>query len=217
MAQAQQQSAAPPPLPNKAHPTEIDTQVDHATEFYDHLHAPEPEKPEGPPPLPDTSSHPLATTVAYRATGSNICQLDSVRRSHPGNARLVEHQQDAAPLLRMDPRRTRPRNAARRTRQATPKKRYRISRFIAALFAFMGWTVAAAGGTTLVMCLLQSGVSQRLASPDVLGSAGALLGGLLTALLAFGVRAMFDSANTQSAILAIQQQRAQAQAGAGLY
>jgi hypothetical protein len=196
------------------HPTEIDAQVDHTTEFYDHLHAPEPERPEGPPPLPDTPSRPLATTVAYRATGSNICQLDSVRRSHPGNARLVVHQQDAAPLLRIEPRRGRPRNA-RRPRQAIAKKRYRISRFIAALFAFMGWTVAAAGGTALVMCFLQSGVSQRWASPDVLGSAGVLLGGLLTALLAFAVRAMFDSANTQNAILAIHQQRAQA--GAGSY
>jgi hypothetical protein len=215
MSQAQPQSATPPPLPDTVCPTEIETQVDHTTEFYDHLHAPEP---EAPPPLPDTPSRQLTTPVAYRPTGSNVFPLDSIRPGHHANSRQVLHEQvlheqDISPLLRLEPRRARPRNA-RRPKQAIVKKRYRISRFIAALFAFTGWAIAAAGFTALVMSLLQSDVSLRWASPDVLGSAGVLFVGLLTVVLAVAARASFDTANNQQEMLAMQQR---ARFGAGSY
>jgi len=222
MSQAQQQQSAPPPLPDIAHPTEIahsaevDEKVDDRTQFYKELHHgidDSPEQSESPPPLPNpplSELPPRMLTVrgAYRATGSNVYQLDSARPSS------VWRQHAPSLHVAMEPRRSRPRNM-RHPKQAIVKKRYRAGQFIAGLFALMGWLLVVTGLAALWICIFEPALSVRLGSPNLLGSAGTMIGGLLTVALAVAARALFDLANGQREMVAIHQQRARF--GAELY
>jgi hypothetical protein len=144
----------------------------------------------------------LAVRGPYPPAESNVLQLDRVRPNH-----VVWHRHEPPRHAGMEPRRGRPRNG-RRPRPAAVKKRYRTGQFIMALFALMGWLTAAAGFAALLVTILEPDLSSRLGSPNFIGSAGTVAGGLLTVALAVAARALFDLANDNREMLAMQQQRA---------
>jgi hypothetical protein len=194
-------------LPVVAPSTEGDSQIAADTNFIDeewHDAADaSPEQLEPLPPLREAPPRVLATARRpYRPTEDNVYRLDSARPSSGG-----WHQHELSPYAGMQQRRGRPRNG-RRPKPATVKKRYRTGHFIAALFALMGWLLVAGGLAASLVTILEPELSLRLGSPNLVGSAGTLVGGLLTVALAAAARALFDMANDNREMLAMHQQRA---------
>jgi hypothetical protein len=206
MTQAQPQSATPPPLPDIVPSIEADEKADDSAAFFkqfDSTDAP-PRQPEPPPPVPEAPPRVLAVRGAYVPAESNVFDLDSVRPNHG-----VWHRHAPSHYAGMEPRHGRPRHA-RRPKRTAVKKRYRTGQFIAALFALMGWLTAVAGLAALLVTFLEPELSLRLGlgSPNLIGSVGTLAGGLLTVALAVAARALFDLANDNREMLAMQQHRA---------
>jgi hypothetical protein len=61
----------------------------------------------------------------------------------------------------------------------------------------MGWLLVAGGLATSLITIFEPELSLRLGSPNLFGSAGAVVGGLLTVALAVAGRAHFDLANAR--------------------
>jgi hypothetical protein len=217
MTQAQPQAKTPPPLPAAAPSTEGDNRIAADTDITDEWQDADASS-EEPEPLPrEAPPRVLAAVRApYRPSEDNVYPLDSARPGH-----TLWRQHELSPYAGMEQRRGRPRHARRPrpapVKQVAAKKRYRTGHFIAALFALMGWLLAAGGLAASLLTIFEPELSLRLGSPNLMSSGGAALGGLLTVALAVAAKAHFDfaharvdSANVQREMMAmaIQQQRA---------
>jgi hypothetical protein len=208
-------TTTPPPLPVAAPSAEGDSRIAADTDIIDEWqHDTDDASSEQPEPLPPMREAPprvLTAVRPYRPSEDNVYPLHSAR---PGYTVWPQHE--LSPHAGMEQRRGRPRNA-RRPKQAAVKKRYRTGHFIAALFVLMGWLLVAGGLAALLVTLFEPELSLRLGSPNLIGSVGTAVGGLLTVALAVAGRAHFDMANArldsadaqrEMLALAMQQQRA---------
>jgi hypothetical protein len=94
-----------------------------------------------------------------------------------------------------------------RLRPALLRERYRAASLMAGLVSALGWLIAGLG---LILPVLHVGIGPplRLEPVEMLaGAAGALLGGMLLALLGQVARALFDQANAARELLAIERAR----------